>query len=239
MYLFKDEINWDNWYFFSKRLVLSGQWSCVNQATRSILPVIMKFRNKDNGEAFPSFQTIGALAGLSEKTVSAGVKGIESLEGFKVEAYKSRTGNKAYKYYIPHYAGKDLIRINYSLFESGYWRQLSHSAKSVYIVLRVLAVCECWDNMFDEDDQADGDKERYRLRKYDLVRFDTFLQIEELAGISRPSLNSAIESLKTIGLIEEHPEDGQIIYIETKNSYKREYLNAELRKSFKHKQKKL
>ena len=238
-YQFRSEINWNNWYFFSKELVLTGQWAGVSQATRSILPVIMMFRNSDSGEAFPSHQTIGALAGISEKTVSQGIKYIDSLEGFSINEYMTSKGNKAYKYHIPKYSGKNLIKINHSLFESGHWHMLSHSAKSVYIVLRVLAECECWEYMFDEEDASDGDKERYRLRKYDLARFDSYSQLARLAGISRQTLHPAIDSLKNIGLIADHPDDEQIIYIEPKDIYKREYLNAKLKKSFGHKQKKL
>ena len=92
MYLFHDEINWKGFFFLGKRLVFSGQWGAVSQATRSILPVIMKFAD-DKGVTFPSHQTIGALAGVSEKTVSQGIKDIPSLEGFRVEPYKTKAGN--------------------------------------------------------------------------------------------------------------------------------------------------
>jgi len=242
MYLFKDEINYTGFFFMSKRLVESGQWAGVPQATRSILPVIMKHANS-NGMAFPGHQTIGVLAGLSEKSVSNGVKYISSLEGFKVVSYKTPKGNKAYKYYTPKYKGEGLIRINESLFESGVWRELSHTAKSVYIVLRVLAVCDHWDYMVDEEERIDSDKDQYRTRKYDLVRFENYQQIAKLAGVSRHSLNTAIKSLKDNALIADHPEgeEEQVIYIEPKDKtyYKREFLNGKIRQAYTHKLKRL
>lgn len=244
MYLFHDKINWSGFYFMGKRLVLSGQWGAVSQSTRSILPVIMKFAD-DKGVAFPSHQTIGILAGVSEKTVSQGIKDIPSLEGVRVEPYKAKSGNKAYRYHVPKYSGDDLIRINQSLFETGYWRELSHTAKSVYIVLRVLAEYDPWTYEIDED--SESFEESYRLRKWDLLRFESLNQIAKLGGISRHSITAAIQSLKNEGLIREHPEeDEQIIMLEPydpsdekRTWYKREFLNEKIKKSFKHKQRRL
>lgn len=240
MYLFSEKINWDNWYFFSKDIVLNYHWANLPPSTRAILPVIMMFRNKNTGEAFPSHQTIGALAGLSEKSVSKGIKSIESLDDFDVKTHRTSKGNKAFKYVIPKYEGDGLIKINHSLFASGYWRELTPTAKSVYIVLRVLAEYDEWSFELSEEDDF---TEFYKTRKWDLVRFQSRKQIADLAGITTQSLTAAIKSLKEHDLICDHPEEEyeQVIYLAPKDRsfYKRSYLNKKLKESFQHKQKRL
>lgn len=257
MYTFKEDIDNRGCLFISKKIIIDGTWAKLSLAGKTVLPVIIKYRN-EKGIAFPSQETIAILAGVSEKTVSCGIKNIEKITNISAKRYWTTKGNISYKYFIPSSITKSeaRIRINNTLFGTGCWRMLSSSGKALYIVLRTIADCDESDyeekkGLDDsENNMSDRFKKWYGQREYDIVAFTSKKQLAELSGISRPSINKAVESLRETGLLEDMDEDEgmdncfdetfhiQKIYINPEYGYDQSFLNSTIEKSFRHKQQK-
>lgn len=202
MYTFKAEIDYKGFFFINKEIIVDGTWAKLSQSGRAILPVILKHRNKQ-GIAFPSQETIGIISGLSEKAVSCGIKSIKEHTEIEVEEHYNAKGYLKYEYHIPPsiigFKKEGRIRISNALFDSGCWRMLSSSGKSLYIVLQTLAKLD----IDAEDWEYDNFDEWYPQRKYDIVDFVSKSQLAKLAGISRPTLDQAIASLRITKLLQD------------------------------------
>ena len=244
MYKFKKSIDKVGFFFVSKEIIVDGTWAKLSHAGKAVLPVILKYRNK-NGVAFPSQETIGILAGISEKTVSCGIKSITEFTDIDVKKYRTSKANVSYKYSIPSRMVKlkGGIRTTNALFDSGCWRMLSSTGKSLYFVLRTLAEPDKLD--YHEDEEFSDFKEWYGQREYDLVAFQSISQLAKLAGISRPSMKKAVASLRKNRLLTDMDYDfngkcsSQIINIFPEISYSWKSLNTHSKKNIIRKQKKL
>jgi Helix-turn-helix domain len=244
VYTFKNEIDYTGYCFMSKKIVASELWSRLSKAGKTVLPVIVKYSNKQ-GEAFPSQETIGIISGVTEKTVREGIKNIAKFTDMRIKTYRTIKGNISYKYIIPvsMFEAKGKIRINNALFDSGCWRELSASGKALYIVLRALAEHDDYD--YKENGEYDNFGEWFGQRKYDIVKFQSQNQLAQLAGISRASIPSAVNSLRETKLFIdvkdflEKEVEHQRIYIIPQMIFDRDKLNNVIDETINRKQKKL
>ena len=132
IYQFKEDINWDNFFFFDKKMITEGIWQNLGKAAKAVLPVIASYFQPGK-PAYPSQTTIAILSGYSVVSVR---KGIEELKEISPMGFRE-VEQGHYTITIPSQKGK--FPFYKSVFESGAWRKSSPSAKTLYPVLRTLA----------------------------------------------------------------------------------------------------
>lgn len=113
------------------------EWS---SACLAVLPVIAAHANKE-GEAWPSYELICALASVSKGTVS---KALEELSRMGLVVISKQQGVNTYNRYrlcFGDYDGnsREHIAIYHKLIFSGCWGAMSPSTKRVYLLFRAFA----------------------------------------------------------------------------------------------------
>jgi hypothetical protein len=240
IYEFKDELT-NTFFRFSKKLVREKFWAELPPASKSIYPVIGVHCNA-KGSAFPGQLTIAILSGRTPKTVRHGIRGLEKLPGFKAKPDVTSIGQRSYRYYIqppPKEPGASFF-FNKDIITGGNWLHLKPSAQALYPVLRTFA--------FFDPEAYDGSapfywSEAYRDRQFDFVNMD-FEVMAEYAGISKRSLDSALQSLLDHNLLDEveeaeeygWPFDSEFptwaVYVDPEYRYRTEYLNERTTKRY-------
>lgn len=241
MYHFKKDIDHIGHFWFDNKLIEYKNWALLSQASKSIFPVIFSFRNSETRLAFPDQETIATLSGLSEKTVSNGIKGLNGFPNIQQIPYITRRGRRSIKFEIkvPAKSKGGAFPFMKSVFEGGNWSMLSPSAQALYPVLRYFSWFDV--DMYIDYENIDTDpcdfNDIYRDRKYDF--FDGEYDIlSEHAGFHYRSLQSALNSLKEHELIERYDEGGRQgwkVFLEPARTYKRKFLNEITMKKFSHK----
>lgn len=232
-YEFKDELT-NTFFRFAKNLVREKLWATLPLASKAIYPVIGVHCDA-RGWAFPSQQTIAILSGRTTNTVRQGIRGLETLPGFRAKPNVTSTGQRTYHYHIqapPQEPGASFF-FHKEIITGGNWLHLRSSAQALYPVLRTFA--------FFDPEAYDGSPPfywlaAYRDRRFDFVNMD-FEVMAEYAGISKRSLDSALQSLLDHNLLDEveeaeeygWPFDSEFpiwaVYVDPEYRYKTEYLN--------------
>lgn len=185
-----------------------GYWGNLPLASKSIYPVILKHVNAQ-GYCFPSVFKIAQIAGVTEKTVGKGLKGLEGFPDFRKEKYMTRRGHTAYRYNFKPVAEEvKTISIKHGIFNGSNWSQLTPCAKAIYPVLQYF----CWWNYdfyfeyeeidYENDDDSVSPENPIPQRKYDFISPENEY-VAQLAGISIRSTKSAYQSLSDNYLIVE------------------------------------
>ena len=239
MFQFTDDLREELFIQISKYYFEKDLWGPLPQASKAVLPIILKHLNED-GTCFPSQQTIAILAGITEKTVRHGLKGLDGLPGYETEKYISRRGHIAYKYRmraIPEHPKS--ISICHGFFNGGNWSQLTPSAKAVYPVLKYFA---WWDfGIYREDEEIiehegeDLSGQNYPHRSYDYADPDREC-VSSISGIATRSVGSAYDSLIDCHFIELHePSMGREtwkLFVDPQMVFKPDYLNRQARERY-------
>lgn len=239
MYQFKNECNHENFFWWSKRLIENKNWALLPTSSKAVWPVIACFCDQ-KGVAFPGEQTIGPLAGRSDKQVRAGIKGLESFPDFKMTYYTTKRGRRSKKFYLRlpsrNASGRSFPFYKF-LLDSGAWRELKPTAQALYPVMRFFSYfnIDTYNEIEDQEAMPNEFDEVYTNRCYDFCYADKYL-MAELANINIRSLSSALNSLTENYLIEQINNKSWKVFLQTKDSmtWKREYLNEKLLKSYRH-----
>ncbi len=210
----KDNIGNGLYSRIPRKLILEKNWGKLHLSAKAIYLPLIKHVNTD-GEAWPSCETLGQLAGITRKTAENGIKYLEGFPGFKKQPYFTRRGHKSNKYTIkePSKDPKVSIYISHDFINGGNWSQLVPVGKAIFPVLLNFAwwdkelYLELEETYVDERD----DEEIYKTREYDIFDGDKKL-ICELAGISFRSLDKAILSLNEKYFLEPQQYDGKEIW---------------------------
>ena len=88
------KIDLDHFFRFDKRWIESMNWARLPKSSKSILPVIGMHCN-EKGLSFPGERTIAILAGLTEKTVREGIRGLKGFPGFEISHFATENGKRA------------------------------------------------------------------------------------------------------------------------------------------------
>jgi len=240
MYWFREEINWHAHFWFDKRLITSGLWAKLPKASKSVYPVIGCFRNAQ-GLSYPSERTIAILCGRSEKTVRAGIRGLEGLYNLKIFGYLTPRGRRSRKFYLaapPKRPGR-AFPFYRCLLEKGLWQDLTPTAQALYPVLRCFGFfdADLYRAFVDPEFQDAALDTVLASRDFDFCEADP-MELVRHAGISKPSLLPALQSLKKNRLVKALDPDprgrGSLwqVYFKTTAWYPREYLNEKVRKRY-------
>jgi hypothetical protein len=214
-------------------------WKELPLASKEILPAILKYSN-EFGTCFPSQKTIADLAGVTEKTVREGLKGLDGLPSFYREKYVTRRGHTSYRYRVDRiHEGVKTISIRHPFFNEGNWSQLNSVAKAVFPVLKYFSWWDFKVYEYDEDIEielgADLSSQNYPYRLYDYANPEPE-NVAEYAGISLRSLKSAYASLSEHHFIEHHGiNDGRDIwrvFVHPPMVSEPEFLNAQVIESY-------
>jgi hypothetical protein len=244
MYQFKEEIDYNGYYWFDKKLIKNKNWALLPQASRSIYPVILNFKNGVSGLSFPCQETIAILSGTCETTVSNGIKHLDGFPDLKIIPYITGNGKRSNQFQIkaqPNIRGRS-FPFKSSVFTGGNWSQLKPTAQSLYPVLRCFSYFDLNTYGADEDLGTDPDDFEYNFNNRKYEYFDGEMDIlAQHAGITNRSLTSAFESLEESELIEWFDEvgwRGWKVFIEPKLRFKQSFLNEKSIKKFAHKKRK-
>jgi len=91
--LFKTDMSW---FHVFKELIRSGTWANLSSNSKSLYPVIKAFINHENGNAFPSLDTLEQYSGISRPSVVKALKELEK-EGLLVKTAGNRTTSNNYQ----------------------------------------------------------------------------------------------------------------------------------------------
>ena len=75
--LFKSDFGW---FHFFKTIINTGTWARMSLAAGKLYPVLKSYANSENGAAFPSYETLSEMSGLSLQSVSKALKELASLD---------------------------------------------------------------------------------------------------------------------------------------------------------------
>lgn len=229
MYTF-GKIDFKGVFVMDREKVLSGQWSMLPTAAKSILPVLCYHRNKKTGIAFPSEQTIAIMAGITEKTVRAGLKALVDDDWMKVTRFKTKYGNISNEYCIKINQDRgQYILLRKSIIEGGNWYNLKPTARALYIALLCNGEFEYQNSNSEEYDYDDNDN-AYASREWEFCHKSIY-DMARMAGISTDSIESALKSLKHCELIKKE-QDSLQVFITPKMNFKQEYMNNKIKKSY-------
>ena len=240
MYQFKEECNSTQFFWWDKKLIKNMNWALLPKSSKAVWPVINCHANQ-KGIAFPGEQTIAILAGVSDKVARKGILSLEDLSGFEWNYYVTKRGKRAKKYFV----NSPSINTNGSAFpfyksilESGIWRELGYSAKSLYPVMRYFGYfdIEMYAAFEDLEIYEGNFNEIYPTRKFDFCEAERDL-LAKYAGLHRNSLYTALQDLEANFLIE--PIDGYYcwkVFIRSKDDtyFERGYLNEKIMRSYRH-----
>jgi len=128
----------------------------------STLVVLMSFENAETREAFPSLDTIAALAGMSKTTVMKCIDKLKKNNWFNV-TYK-RIGNgrskNVYQMTYQRYTGGDStgwIKIHHDIIRNGVWAIMPPSVRKLYLVMKAFCVAGSYaDHGWLEIEEGDG-----------------------------------------------------------------------------------
>ncbi len=239
MYQFKEQINSVNFFWFSKRLINSGQWAKLTPATKAVFPVVACFADK-KGKSFFNEITLGALSGRSAKTARDGIKGLDGFSGFTAKKFVNSRGQWSKKLFTKLPA-KNINGKSFNFYkwviESGIWRELSPTSQALYPVLRCFGFFDIETYTEYEDTDYVDFEELYRSREFDFCFADPKI-LAEFAGISDRSFHTALVDLNDNDLITTFEDGGCKVFLQSRDNtyFKREYLNGEIEKSFNYEQ---
>ena len=232
MFHFPNDINWNIFFRFDKRLIENMNWAHISQAAKAIFPVIACHCN-EKGLAFPGEETIAALSGLTAKSVRKGVHDLEGFPGYDWQYYLTKRGKRGKRFYItlpPKGEKGRSIFFCRGVMDCGAWSELKPTAKALYTVMRYYSRY-----YVDEDESIKDDfdfLEHYQNRDCELCGAEVG-QLSKYAGISRRSFSEAIKSLEENYLIEAHVDGcGEKlwkVYLYPQTYCKASYLNQKLR----------
>jgi hypothetical protein len=205
MYLFPDKINNKIFFRMNRDLVLKKHWAALPPSSKAIYPVIAVHADA-KGKAFPSQETIGAIAGCTPKTVRDGIAGLMGFPGWHLDHWTTTRRKRACSYFItpaPQKKGMT-IRLAKAFFEGQNWSNLSSTAQAVYPVMLAFSYLEF--QVFESINYAEGieleleaneffTNGEYEKRDFDVAEPD-YHSLAESAGISYRSVKSALQSLE-------------------------------------------
>jgi hypothetical protein len=239
MYQFKEDLNLNQFFWWDKKLIENMNWAVLPKSSKAIFPVIACHANS-KGEAFPGEQTIAILAGVSDKIVRKGIRGLETFPNFRCDYYVSRRGKRAKKFFLnipSNNSGHNAFPFYKFILESGIWRKIKPSAKSLYPVLRYFGFFDI--NLYADLEnleicEADFE-EVFPDRKYDFCEADPGI-LAQFAGIHRNSINAALDDLANNFLIESYGYLEWKVFLRSKDLtfWKRDYLNKKVLDSYCH-----
>ncbi len=237
IYYFKQEINWDQYNYFSKQWIESGSYALSPKASRAILPPLCSYRNS-KGVAFPAQSTLAALSGIARKTANIGAKGLKGFPDIDIRKRFNQKGQQSSEYKIR--AARVGFPVYSGIFHGGLWHVASSIAKPLHIVQRCYGglpgdLLETYAQIeeieFDNDDRADI----YKERKWE-VCFESKKFLCEKAGIGLRNFDKAIESLVKVGLIlpplDGYHIEGYRVVVKPEEFYRRSFMNKRIKKLF-------
>jgi hypothetical protein len=237
MYQFKEDLNQIQFFWWDKKLIENKNWALLPKSSKAIFPVIACHANR-KGEAFPGEQTIAIFAGVSDKTVREGIRGLEAFPNFKCDHYISRRGKRAKKFILnARSSNNDSFPFYKFILESGIWRKIKPSAKALYPVLRYFGFFDI--NLYadmENPEICEADfEEVFPDREYDFCEADPVF-LAQFAGIHRNSINAALDDLANNFLIESYAYLEWKVFLRSKDLtfWKRDYLNKQILDSYRH-----
>ena len=240
MYQFKEDFNENQFFWWDKKLIENMNWALLPKSSKAVFPVIACHAN-NKGEAFPGEQTIAILAGISNKIVREGIRGLEAFPNFRCDYYLSRRGKRAKRFFLnipSSNNGGSAFPFYKFILEAGIWREMRPIAKALYPVLRYFGFFDI--NLYSELEGLEfcetDTEEVFPDREYDLCEAELKI-LAEFAGIHRNSINAALNDLVRNFLIEPLTVlSGWKVFLKSKDNtiWKRDYLNKEILSSYRH-----
>lgn len=184
----------------------------------SIVLVLLSFENKDTREAYPSLDTIAALAGISKSTAA---RGIDKLKGRWLNVTQKPIGKgrskNVYKMTYTRYDYGDStawIKVHHDLIKNGMWAIMPPSVRKLYLVLKAFCMPGSYANAGWLDHEG-GDGSWYDLQEdFDFMPasvFDGFGKerplLSELCGIQDKTYRDARAWLTSKGLMQHYEGD--------------------------------
>lgn len=238
MYTFQESIDYKGFFVFDKKWISNMNWAALPKPSKAIFPVIASHCNR-KGVAWPSERTIAILSGRPDKSVRAGISGLNGFPGFKkVGAYVTEGGKRGKRFYLnlPQIKKGETFPFPRCIIQGGNWSQLkSPTAAALYPVMRRFAQFDFYQYLDETDIEAGPNEfdEIYEAREFDFCKADEGI-LAEFAGISRRSIWAALDKLESKYLIEEIFQGTWKVFIVPPKYFLRDGLNKEILKRYAH-----
>ena len=235
MYQFREDINYDNFFLFDRKLIENMNWALLPKSAKCVFPVIACHCNQ-KGMSFPGEETLSALSGRSEKIVREGIKNLQNFPGFRWEYYITKRGRQSKKFFLtfPQKKRGQSFPFYRFILESGIWKNLRPSSQALYPAMRFFCFFDL--ELYSDEEKIEAEYHDYtniyKERGYDFCEAEKG-NLVKYAGIARRSLTRALRDLEENFLIEPQEEnEGWKVFLRSKNNtyWKRDYLNSEIGK---------
>lgn len=245
MYQFKERVDEIGHFWFEKKLIENKNWAALESASKAIYPVIGCHSN-ELGVAFPGETTIAILSGRTDKIVRKAIIGLEDFPGINIEKYVTKRGRRSKKFILSKHSGEpgSAFPFHRTILEYGNWLHLLPSAQALYPVMRYFGyfdsdIFNLYSEIEDESFDYTNFKGHYPNRQWEFCDAEKDV-LAEFAGINKKSIKAALKSLNKNFLIEPYNDDfydGWKVYLQPFKIYKRDYLNDQVIKKYRHRQK--
>ena len=239
MYQFTDQIDLESIFVFDKRWIKNMNWAPLSKASKAIFPVILSHASR-KGLAFPSERRIAILSGRPDKSVRAGVNGLEGFPGFKIGYYTTKRGKRGKRYHMkmPAMRQGETFPFHRCIIYTGNWSQLTPTATALYPVMRYFGYFDF--DTYVEEENIDAElyefKEIYQGRDFDFCEADPDI-MAEFAGISRRSMKPALNILEANFLIEKISSPYWKVFLKPPRYFGPSFLNQQVIARYKHENK--
>jgi len=234
MFQYKEEIDSDGHFWFDKKLIENFNWAMLSAASKSVYPVICSFMN-GNGISFPGERTIACLAGRTDATTRKGINGLQGIPNFKLLKYKTKTGNWSKRFEIekPNREQGSSFPVFKQIFEGGNWSMAIPTGQALYIVMLAFSKGDDEELYIQSSEQEIDFKDAFREREYGICTLDKYT-LAKFAGITRRSVNPALESLQDVNLADTYDDSSWKVYLRPPKRYKTSFLNKELMEKYRY-----
>ena len=218
-----------------RKIILKGEWARWPRPSQAVWPVLNAFSIGRNW-AFPTQDTIGCLCNICEPKVAEGIHGLLVANVIQLKRLIWPSGNQGWQYkpvtptHNPKITGQD-FRVFSSVVFGGNWRQLTPTAKALYITLLGLGK---WDvnqsNIAADVEDYYSMSIEYGERAFDTVH-DNTKTICHYAGIATRSFQSAFDSLDCACLAKEVCTNAGYainVYIRPPYKFKKSFLEKQI-----------
>jgi hypothetical protein len=220
-------------------------WAMLPKASKAVLPVIAAHCN-EAGDSFPGERTVAVLSGLTDKIARAGIQGLIGFPGFHLSHYVTKQGRRSKRFRIEFPPEREKDRYFFfhkCIFEGGNWQKIKPVSQALYPVMGYFAyfdldlyleLKESAEESFSESEFG----EFYKNREWDVCKAEIDV-MANYAGISRPSVYTALKDLEDCFLIKDQGYDYEgarrwIVFIIPLKIYRQDCLNKVIMKKYAH-----
>jgi len=149
--------------------------------------------------------------------------------------YKTKTGNWSKRFEIekPNWEQGSSFPVFKQIVEGGNRLMATPTGQALYIVMLAFSKGDDEELYAQSAEEEIDFKDAFRDRVYGICGLDGYT-LAEYAGITRRSINPALENLQSVSLMDIYDANSWKVHLRPPSIYKRSFLNKELMEKYRY-----